>query len=250
MPMCRATSRSHGPYLPAYLRSRPRDPAAGCAERDAAGRIQGAGGPHPDAAGSAFPMLPVVVTCRALDYVETLRPGEAGGQAAGRPVRQREYLHRYLGESRGRAVVLADGRRRSNGFVARSGKRAGGTWEQFFAADKMPDAVYRRTTGAQDDLWRRLCTEGWLPPLLALGRNPFMLVMLAQVYAARGGVLPQNRGRLFAAFVDTLLAREEQRCDSTLWPGADTSAVAAWRGWPMPCRTPASMELPWRRPGR
>ena len=61
-----------------------------------------------------------------------------------------------------------------------------------------------------------------LPPLLALGRNPFMLVMAAQVYAARGGVLPQNRGRLFAAFVDTLLGREEKRCDPAIWPGADT----------------------------
>ena len=60
-----------------------------------------------------------------------------------------------------------------------------------------------------------------MPPLLALGRNPFMLVMLAQVYAAGGGTLPANRGKLFAAFVDTLLGREERRCEPARWPGTD-----------------------------
>jgi formylglycine-generating enzyme required for sulfatase activity len=55
---------------------------------------------------------------------------------------------------------------------------------------------------------------------LALGRNPYMLVMLAQVYAAQQR-LPQNRGRLFAAFVATLLAREEKRCDPAHWPGTE-----------------------------
>jgi formylglycine-generating enzyme required for sulfatase activity len=59
-----------------------------------------------------------------------------------------------------------------------------------------------------------------------------MLVMLAQVYAAKAGVLPQNRGDLFAAFVDTLLAREQRRCDPARWPGAEQlrSAMAhlAW----------------------
>jgi hypothetical protein len=48
-----------------------------------------------------------------------------------------------------------------------------------------------------------------------------MLVMLAQVYAAGDGSLPSNRGRLFAAFVDTLLAREAKRCEDARWPGAD-----------------------------
>jgi formylglycine-generating enzyme required for sulfatase activity len=47
-----------------------------------------------------------------------------------------------------------------------------------------------------------------------------MLVMLAQVYAAQQR-LPQNRGRLFAAFVATLLAREEKRCDPAHWPGTE-----------------------------
>jgi formylglycine-generating enzyme required for sulfatase activity len=58
-------------------------------------------------------------------------------------------------------------------------------------------------------LWSRLQRE--LPPLLAMGRNPYQLLMTAQVYAGAGGELPANRAQLFAAFVDTLLAREKKR---------------------------------------
>ena len=43
--------------------------------------------------------------------------------------------------------------------------------------------------------------------------------MFAQVYAGTGE-LPQNRGKLFAAFVDTLLERERQRHPDG-WPGAE-----------------------------
>jgi formylglycine-generating enzyme required for sulfatase activity len=50
-----------------------------------------------------------------------------------------------------------------------------------------------------------------LPPLLALGRNPYLLLIAAQIYASTGGELPANRARLFTAFVDTLIRREEQR---------------------------------------
>ncbi|MEZ4621775.1 MAG: hypothetical protein R2867_40590 [Caldilineaceae bacterium] len=34
--------------------------------------------------------------------------------------------------------------------------------------------------------------------------------------------MPQNRGHLLAAFVETLLAREEKRCESERWPGPET----------------------------
>ncbi|MCP4538314.1 MAG: NACHT domain-containing protein [Chloroflexi bacterium] len=49
------------------------------------------------------------------------------------------------------------------------------------------------------------------PPLLEMGRNPYLLLMTAQIYAGAGGELPDNRAHLFAAFVDTLLEREKKR---------------------------------------
>ena len=166
-----------------------------------------------------FPDAPVVVTCRALDYVEKLRLEKLEMKPLD-PERQRAYLRRYLGETEGEKLFwqLAGGDEVA--ALWRTWQAAGGTFAQFWTAEEMPKEVYSRTSGYQDGLRSRLRKAG-LPPLLALGCNPFMLVMLAQVYAAGKGSLPSNRGRLFAAFVDTLLAREAKRCEDARWPGAD-----------------------------
>ena len=133
------------------------------------------------------------------------------------PERQREYLQRYLGEVEGDKLLwLMAGDDVSQLWQQWQG--AGATWEQFRTAEEIPQAVYSRTTTAQDELWKRL-RQGWLPSLWALGRNPLMLVMLAQVYDSKG-TLPQNRAKVFAAFVDTLLERQCQRTDPELWPGS------------------------------
>lgn len=165
----------------------------------------------------AYPDLSVVVTCRALDYVEALALEKLDIKPLD-VTRQREYLHHYLGEQHGEALFW----QLTGDEVAELWtvwQAAGGTWQQFWRAEKMPDAVYKRTSAQQDKRWESL-RAGELPPLLALGRNPFMLVMLAQVYAGEG-LIPQNRGRLFAAFAETLLAREEQRCEPDRWLGVD-----------------------------
>ena len=47
-----------------------------------------------------YPNTPVVVTCRALDYVETLG-WRSWRSSRSIPDRQREYLRRYLGETEG-----------------------------------------------------------------------------------------------------------------------------------------------------
>ena len=98
--------------------------------------------------------LPVVVSCRLLDYRDTLQLEKLEIKPLDMH-QQRVDLNNYLGEHHGGQLLgqLKAGR------------------------------------------------------LLDLGTNPFMLVMFAQVYASEQ-VLPQNRGKLFAAFVDTLLERE------------------------------------------
>jgi hypothetical protein len=165
-----------------------------------------------------FPDAPVVVTCRALDYVETLRLEKLEIKPLD-PERQSKYLERYLGEADGEALFWQM-MGKEYGALWRAWRAAGGSWAQFWTAERMPDAVYKRTTGRQDSLWAGL-RKGDLPPMIALGRNPFMLVMTAHVYAAGDGTLPANRGRLFAAFVDTLLAREETRDHASPWLGGD-----------------------------
>jgi len=173
-------------------------PQAGYGER--VGRIRDVLDRYPDGA--------VVVTCRALDYVVRLEELQKIEVSPLDEMRIQTFLHNYLGEMAGERLfwAMAGGEVRD---LWDTWQRAGGTWTEFWTAEKMPENVYAKTSSAQDRLWARLRKEP--PSLLALGRNPYLLLMTAQVYAGAGGELPANRARLFAAFVDTLLGREEKR---------------------------------------
>jgi len=151
----------------------------------------------------------VVVTCRALDYVVKLEGLQKVEVSPLDEERIRTFLHNYLGETAGERLfwIMAGGDEVRE--LWHSWQWASGTWVEFWTAEKMPQNVYSKTMGFQDQLWERLREEP--PPLLALGRNPYLLLMTAQVYAAAGGELPANRAQLFAAFVDTLLGREKKR---------------------------------------
>ena len=171
-----------------------------------------------------FPEAPVVVTCRALDYVEELNLEKLEVKPLDL-LRQREYLHRYLGECRGREAVLAvGGRRCSCGLVGGMAAGMAGTSSSSGRSRNCLTRCAGVSPSASGKPGRTLHRDD-LPPLLALGVNPFLLVMFAQVYASKG-VLPQNRGKLFAAFVDTLLERERKRHQSESWPGSATLATA------------------------
>lgn len=175
-----------------------------------------------------YPKLSVVVTCRMLDYVEALKLEKLEIKPLDVD-RQRAYLQRYLDEAEGeRLFWLLAGN--EVGDLWQSWRQAEGTWDDFWHADDLGHAegllfyVYFQMSDDQRAL-RRTLRQNEYPALLALGRNPYMLLMLAQVYTAQG-TLPQNQGRLFAAFVDTLLAREEQQYAAARWPGADPLRTA------------------------
>ena len=152
---------------------------------------------------------PTVVTCRALDYVVRLEGLQKVEVLPLDETRMRTFLHNYLGQAAGERLFWMMVGGDEVHTLWDTWQQAGGTWNQFWTATEMPENVYRKTTGGQHRLWARLRKEP--PPLLALGRNPYLLLMTAQVYASAGGALPPNRARLFAAFVETLLRREEKR---------------------------------------
>jgi formylglycine-generating enzyme required for sulfatase activity len=162
---------------------------------------------------SEFCDAPAVVTCRALDYVETLDLHKLEIQPLG-PLRQREFVENYLGLERGEALIW----QMAGNDVAdawRVWREVGGTFEAFWTAKTTPDAFrWRRQTR----VWERL-RDGQMPPLLALGRNPYMLFMMVQVYLAGDGILAGNRGQLFADFASILTERERRRVAPSLWPG-------------------------------
>ncbi|MFN8470274.1 MAG: SUMF1/EgtB/PvdO family nonheme iron enzyme [Caldilineaceae bacterium] len=165
---------------------------------------------------------PVIVTCRALDYREDLQLEKIDVKPLD-VIRQRDYLHRYLGEADGDKLFwqLAGGDAAAELWAV--WRRRGQTFEQLWADTELPDDLRWTLTWTRLGAWEALHRDG-LPPLLALGVNPFLLVMFAQVYAATGA-LPQNRGKLFGAFVDTLLERERWlHLDG--WPGTELLIAA------------------------
>ena len=171
---------------------------------------------------AGYRKAPVIVTCRALDYREELQLEKVDVKPLD-VVRQREYLHRYLGETDGDKLFwqLAGGDVTAE--LWERWQELGRTFADLWAVKDLPVDLHWSLSRPQRDAWELLHREG-LPPLLALGVNPFLLVMFAQVYSATGD-LPQNRGKLFAAFVDTLLDRERQRHPEG-WPGAEVLIAA------------------------
>jgi formylglycine-generating enzyme required for sulfatase activity len=165
---------------------------------------------------SEFDQVPAVVTCRALDYVEELDLNKLEIQPL-EPIRQREFLEKYLGHEDGEALFwqLAG---KDVADAWRSWQDLGGTWEGFWTADVMPEHFLRYW--GQRRTWEYIHGVK-LPPLLALGRNPYMLFMTVQVYLEGDGILARNRGELFARFARTLILREERRADPDRWPGAN-----------------------------
>jgi formylglycine-generating enzyme required for sulfatase activity len=162
----------------------------------------------------------VVVTCRALDYVVELKGLQKVQVSPLDHGRIRTFLHNYLGETVGEQLfwTMAGGdevRALWDTWQQASqtdGKSSSQTWSEFWTATQVPATVPIKTTAAQDELWLRLRREP--PVLLALSRNPYMLLMTAQIYASGQGQLPTNRARLFATFIDTLLERERKRTSS------------------------------------
>lgn len=88
--------------------------------------------------------------------------------------------------------------------------KADSFWGKEWDEDVKPEnEKYFFTPGYFD--WRRMKEDK--RQMLPLCRNPYMSNMICQLYA-RSKTLPDNRGALFAQFVDTLLQREHQSSEA------------------------------------
>lgn len=151
----------------------------------------------------------LVITCRALNYATSLQAKfklEGLQRVEVSPLNETgisTFLRNYLGQTAGERLfwIMAGGDEVRDRW--KTWQWAKGTWAEFWSEEN-----HKKTRASQDVQPPYRQRE---PSLLALGRNPYLLLMIAQVYANAGGELPRNRGRLFIAFVDALLHREEKR---------------------------------------
>ncbi|MCB1715332.1 MAG: SUMF1/EgtB/PvdO family nonheme iron enzyme [Candidatus Competibacteraceae bacterium] len=89
----------------------------------------------------------------------------------------------------------------------------GASFEQFFEAKSVPQAVSRRTSWTQHSLWRAYVRNP--ASLLQLARTPYFLTLLLLVYQ-REGEFPRNRAMLFTDYVQSLLARTQDLLGVTM----------------------------------
>ncbi len=160
---------------------------------------------------------PVVVSCRADDYVDDLDLGfDTLTLQPLSPQRVRDVLVHWLtradpvhGKSRAQGLFWQLAGDPALESVLAAWRAAGADEDLFWNAPDIPREspdISGKTGPAQDALWRRHVRDP--RGLLRLAANPFMLTMLYLVWHDRGGILPRNRGDLFDRFVENLLRRE------------------------------------------
>nr|MDQ3011319.1 TIR domain-containing protein [Acidobacteriota bacterium] len=157
------------------------------------------------------PQLLAVVSCREQDYKGIDLGFDRINIKPLDPERIREFAKRYLGATAGESLFwsLAGGEEVRG--VWEVWQRAGASFEQFLNEPDIPREnpdVHSKTSVPQDDVWREKVRGQH--SLLKLASNPYMLLMLASVYAKQQD-LPKNRGDLFRLFVEELLKRESKR---------------------------------------
>ncbi|MEQ8673151.1 MAG: SUMF1/EgtB/PvdO family nonheme iron enzyme [Aggregatilineales bacterium] len=157
------------------------------------------------------PDLLAVVSCRELDYTIDLGVDKINITPLD-PLRIREFAGRYLGEEKGDDLFwkLAgeSATNQHKSFMDKFGEKLDDPEHIFWIEIQLPEGMSWGYRWNNNTYW-----QGWLKEreepsgLMVLARNPYMLLMLTSVYADEGK-LPDNRGQLFAKFVETLIERE------------------------------------------
>jgi formylglycine-generating enzyme required for sulfatase activity len=157
-----------------------------------------------------YPHLLAVVSCRELDYTVDLEFDRINITPLD-PLRIREFVKRYLGETKGEEMFWKLAGRVAKDTHGEFMRQLGGKMDDpervFWIDADLPEDVADAAWG-WNYYWQRWVRNREIPSsLMALARNPYMLLMLTSVYAEQGK-LPENRGELFQLFVQMLLERE------------------------------------------
>jgi len=180
------------------------------------------------------PSLPLVVTCRDLDYSGELRlPLDSIHIEPLTPIRIREFLYRYMEALYSGDKETAHHQAERLFWDIGGGEAVRDIWETWKAAGerdephpffltpvtpdigqfwgaasnpKMAPPFLTSMSNAQRRTWHEIVNTPY--NLMRLAANPYMLAMLMETYLKTGGQIPNNRAGLFQEFVGVLLTRE------------------------------------------
>jgi hypothetical protein len=153
-----------------------------------------------------------VVTCRELDYTVDLDLDRIRISPLD-PIQIKAFLRNYLKEDGENLFWKLIDKRAENEYWPRF-QQAGGNEYDFWLAEEEPTGLSAPWYYWDWAYWLKIRDNP--RSYLGIARNPFMLYMIAQVYATHRS-LPNNRGQLFRLFVDVLIAQEHKKCREEDW---------------------------------
>lgn len=158
------------------------------------------------------PQILAIVSCRELDYTVDLKFDRINITPLD-PIRIRDFAVRYLEEEKGEALFwkLAghEAKSRYTQFIQQFGPQLSDPDRVFWLEARLADGIFWGWWEEDNRKWEEWVRLREAPSsLMVLARNPYMLLMLASVFAEQNE-LPENRGELFKLFVQTLLSREK-----------------------------------------
>jgi len=196
-----------------------------------------------EAAYKANPDLIGVISCRERDY--TLDLGFDKIDIAPLDLlRIREFVTRYLDPVKGVGVgevmfwrlAGETARKTADAF---KGEFAGKfpDWEPLlWLSSALPEGITWGYSWDEYFHWNRWLRERAKPSsLLTLAQNPYMLMMMTDIYR-NTGTLPDNRGALFTQFVDELIDRESRTNERMAAREGDLTAALAKLAYAMQIR--------------
>jgi very-short-patch-repair endonuclease/formylglycine-generating enzyme required for sulfatase activity len=156
------------------------------------------------------PDVPVIVSCRKLDYVERKLPLTRIDVSPLDLERVRLFMGNYLeDEDRDKLFWALAGyeARRAWDWYQRNTKDV--SYQNFFNAEDEPGIGWEPKRKSLDAIRQRPREQHTLPDMLGVVTNPFLLSIVIEIFALTGEP-PRNKGDLFGRFV-ALLMQERGR---------------------------------------
>jgi formylglycine-generating enzyme required for sulfatase activity len=156
------------------------------------------------------PDVPVIVSCRKLDYVERKLPLTRIDVSPLDLERVRLFMGNYLeDEDRDKLFWALAGyeARRAWDWYQRNTKDV--SYQNFFGAEDKPGNDWEPERKSLNAIRQRLREQHTLPDMLGVVTNPFLLSIVIEIFALTGEP-PRNKGDLFGRFV-ALLMQERGR---------------------------------------
>jgi formylglycine-generating enzyme required for sulfatase activity len=151
------------------------------------------------------PDVPVIVSCRKLDYVERKLLLTRIDVSPLDLERVRLFMGNYLeDEDRDKLFWALAGYEARRAWAWYQSEAEGASYQNFFNAEDEPGNAWEPERKSLNAIRQRLREQHALPDMLGVVTNPFLLSIVIELFALNGEP-PRNKGDLFGRFVALLM---------------------------------------------